>query len=164
MKELKTTAGIYYLAVAIGYLERSKVIKWSDFCIEYLDVPYDFIELSLSGSKSIESTLSILKTIYRANEFEDPMRIMLGLIRSDLLKQKISEDDFFTYIFRLYTHSCMSDKEVTEFSFLDRLSDGYYLATEGIYGNKEDVVQEAIEELEKFEKLSPNFEGLFIDE
>ncbi|WP_040952047.1 hypothetical protein [Gorillibacterium massiliense] len=164
MKDLKTTAGIYYLAVAIGYVERSNVVKWADFCIEHLEVPYEFIELSLSGSKSIKDTLSILKTIYRTIEFDNPMRIMLSLIRSDFLKQKITEDEFFTYIFRLYEHGCMTDKAVTEFSFLDHLSDGYYLATEGIYGNKEDVVQEALEDLEKYEKLITPFEGLFIDE
>lgn len=164
MKDLKNKAGIYYLAVATGYIGRSDVIRWADCCIEHLDVPYDFIELSLSGSKSIEDTLSFLKTIYGKNSFVTPMYIMLGLIRSDFIKQKISENDFFTYIFRLYTHGCMSDKDVVEFSFLDRLSDEYYLATEGIYGNTECVVQEAIDELKRFEEYKSYLEGVFLEE
>ncbi|MGO4501046.1 hypothetical protein AB4114_34885 [Paenibacillus sp. 2RAB27] len=46
----------------------------------------------------------------------------------------------------------MSDKAVDQFSFLDRLSDGYYLATEGIYGEVEDIIQDALDDLKKFDE------------
>jgi hypothetical protein len=158
MIDIRTKAGAYYLALSIGYTGKSDVIKWADFCIEHFEVPYDFIDLSLSGSKSIDDTLSNLKRIYGKDEFVIPMSIMLGLIRSEFIKHKISVDNFFTYIYRLYTHGCMSDKDVNEFSFLDRLSDGYYLATEGIYGSIKDIVQEAIDELERFEEYQGHLE------
>lgn len=36
-------------------------------------------------------------------------------------------------------------------SSLDRLSDDYYLATQGIYGDKDEVVQEALEFLKQYD-------------
>lgn len=151
MNNLSTLAGFYYLALATGYYNKSDVIKWADHCIENHGIPYGIIELSLSDQKSIEDTLSILKSLYGKYEFEIPMYMMLGFIRSDFMRRKITEDIFFTYMYSLYTHGCMSDKDVANFSVLDQLSDGYYLATEGIYGKVEDVVQDAVDELMKFE-------------
>lgn len=86
------------------------------------------------------------------HEFELPMYIMLGKIRSEFINKNITVDNFFTYIYSLYTQGCMSDKAVDQFSFLDRLSDGYYLATEGIYGEVEDIIQDALDDLKKFDE------------
>ncbi|WP_239616854.1 hypothetical protein [Cohnella mopanensis] len=152
MKKLNTIAGFYYLALATGYKVKNEIIIWADNCIEKYEIPYDFIELSLSGSKSIEDTLSILRSLYGKNEFDIPMYIMLGQLRSDFIKKNISEDKFFAYVYGLYTHGCMSDRAADQFSFLDRLSDGYYLATEGIYGEVEDVVQDALDTLKKYQE------------
>lgn len=152
MKNLRVLAGFYYLALATGYKNKNEIIQWADNCIEKYEIPYDFIELSLSSSKTINDTLSILKSLYGMHEFELPMYIMLGKIRSEFIENNISVDNFFAFIYGLYTQGCTSDKELSQFSFLDRLSDGYYLATEGIYGEIEDIVQDALDELKKFEE------------
>ncbi|NRF95967.1 hypothetical protein HQN89_34745 [Paenibacillus frigoriresistens] len=132
--------------------KKNEVIQWVDNCIEKYDVPYEFIELSLSSSKKIADILLILKSLYGKHEFQLPMYIMLGKLRSEFIDKNISTENFFTYIYSLYTQGCTSDEEMSQFSFLDRLSDGYYLATEGIYGEVEDIVQDALDELMNFEE------------
>ncbi|ULO04966.1 hypothetical protein H1230_17705 [Paenibacillus sp. 19GGS1-52] len=154
MDNLKILAGYYYLALAMGYKNKNDIIQWADNCIEQYEIPYDFIELSLSGSKSIEDILSILQSLYAKYDFEIPMCIMLGQIRSDFIKKIISVDDFFSYINSLNDQGCISDKAVNQFSFLDRLSDGYYLATERIYGEVEDIALDALEDLKKYEEYT----------
>ncbi|MGO4501045.1 hypothetical protein AB4114_34880 [Paenibacillus sp. 2RAB27] len=64
MDNLRILAGFYYLALATSYKNKDDIIQWADNCIDKYDIPYEFIELSLSGSKSIEDILSILKSLY----------------------------------------------------------------------------------------------------
>jgi hypothetical protein len=152
MINLGLLAGFYYLALSTSFKNKNEIIQWVDNCIEKYEVPYEFIELSLSSSKKIADILLILKSLYGKHEFQLPMYIMLGKIRSEFIDENISTEDFFTYLYSLYTQGCTSDEEMSQFSFLNRLSDGYYLATEGIYGEVEDIVQDALDELKNFEE------------
>ncbi|MFC3846683.1 hypothetical protein ACYEXS_35285, partial [Paenibacillus sp. MAH-36] len=88
MNNLRLLAGFYYLALATGYKNKNDIIKWADNCIERYDVPYNFIELSLSSSKKITDMLSILKSLYGEHDFQHPMYLILGKIRSEFINEK----------------------------------------------------------------------------
>ncbi len=151
MESLKKQASIYYLGLHIGYYSKSDVIKWSDEVIEKTksEVDYRFIELSLSSSKSKESIASKLVEIIDHESFEDTAKIIYGVCLKKLKDKQFTLDEVATYLYRIANVDQISISE-EEFKMIMYLSDGYYLATEGMYGDIEKIYDDTILFLEEY--------------
>ncbi|MCR8843338.1 hypothetical protein NQ117_06550 [Paenibacillus sp. SC116] len=154
---ITTIASYYYLGLAIGFINRDQVITWADNCIENFKVPYEFVELSLSRDKSLEEMLSILKKIYNQFELITPLSIILYDIRTKYINNDINEDELFTFLSSLYTQGNAIGEDEELLYLLDIINDRFYLASQGIYGSKEDVIDSTLEELKKFERSYKEF-------
>jgi adenine-specific DNA methylase len=139
--------------LVIGVFTKQDVIKWADQVIESSSnqYPYELIDVSLSSAKSKEEVASILKGIYGEDRLNEPLYRILGFLYRNLLNKTLNEEDLFTYFYRLQLQSLVFLIEENIISELDRLSDDYYLATQGIYGYKDEVVQEALEFLKQYD-------------
>ncbi|EFU41001.1 hypothetical protein PVOR_15249 [Paenibacillus vortex V453] len=163
-KKLKISAAYYYLGLAIGLIKRDQVIDWADDCLEKYEVPYELIELSLSQEKGLDEILSLLKLIYNKFELRTPLLIIHYEIRLKYLKNEITKDQLFSYISSLLIQgSAIGDDEET-LKLLDIIEDRYYLASQGIYGNEEEVIESTLEELRIFEKAYSDFSELLKEE
>ncbi|AWP28107.1 hypothetical protein B9D94_16455 [Paenibacillus sp. Cedars] len=163
-KKLKISAAYYYLGLAIGLIKRDQVIDWADDCLEKYEVPYELIELSLSQEKGLDEILSLLKLIYNKFELRTPLFIILYEIRLKYLKNEITKDQMFSYISSLLIQgSAIGDDEET-LKLLDIIEDRYYLASQGIYGSEEEVIESTLEELRIFETAYNDFSELLKEE
>lgn len=158
MLTLKNEAEIYRIGLIIGYFVKCDVIDWVDKLIDTQEsVEYEFIELSLLASSSkieIASKLFDIKGI--ANE-QIIINVFLGLCSSSYNSNEFNEDEICTFLYRLISSkidiSISSEIEET----IHYLSDGYYLATEGIYGSLEDICSELKKFLDKYTAYAKEF-------
>lgn len=103
MNTLKLLSAYYYAGLIIGYFSIEDVVRWVDRVIEENDndiFPYEFIELSLSGKKSLEDIASILKKVYGEELIVEPLYKLLGELVSGFEVGVISDEDFFTYVLK----------------------------------------------------------------
>ncbi len=151
-------AGTYYLGLFCGFFSIKDVIRWVDNVIDKAESPIsnDLIELSLSERQSTANVGSKLLRILQ-NEYTDkPMNIMLGLCYKKLALAPENDDAILSYLYRLSQQSFLPSSDYINNSML-LLSDEFYLATEGIYGDIKIVVSETIGFLEQFDVYADEF-------
>ncbi|RUS41949.1 hypothetical protein [Cohnella sp. AR92] len=164
INKLRLIAGYYYLGLGIGLFKREQVISWADQCIEKYEVPYEFVELSLSKEKDLEVVLSLLKLIYKRFELRTPLSIILYEIRLQYINEEITKVQLFSYISSLLIQGSAIGDDNETLKLLDFIEDRYYLAFQGIYGNQEEVIDSTLEELKVFEPAHNEFRKLFEEE
>ena len=157
MESIRSLCVYYYIGLVIGYFTKPDVIRWADSVIENGEFPYELIDVSLSANRSLQETASILKRAYNENRTVESLFKLVGKLVIGLEATRISDEDFFAYIGRLYwqREAFLMDEELL--SILDRLDDGYYLATDGI-GDVETLRSEALEQLQCYKDYADFFE------
>ena len=150
MANIKTIAGFYYIGLVIGFFNKKDVVDWADHGIENYEIPYEIIEVSLSQRKSLEDIASLLKTISGVQNLMTAFRVMLGFMIAQYVEAFITVDELFTYINKLQAIGSTFEEDEELLYELDRMSDDFYLATEGIYGDIEQVVVKATNKLMTF--------------
>ncbi|MRN56446.1 hypothetical protein [Paenibacillus monticola] len=158
MKNIKEISAFYYLCLITGYYSKQDIIEWADRCIAEFQFPYELIELSLSKGRSLNYIASILKSIYAKDVLNEPLYKLLGLLVQNLEDDQITNDDFFTYLNRILSEGSVFTINEELHHAIDRLDDGYYLATEGIYGDLDTLKDKAIEDLKKYKEYISIFE------
>ncbi len=156
MLSIMDMAGTYYLGLFCGYFSIKDVIRWVDDVIDKSESPIsnDLIELSLSERQSTADVGSKLLRILQ-NEYTDrPMNIILGLCYKKLVLAP-ENDDVMLYLYRLSKQSSLPSDYIN--NSIISLSDEFYLATEGIYGDRKVVVSDMIGFLEPFEVYANGF-------
>lgn len=158
MKSIRALSAYYYVGLIIGYFSKEDVIIWADRMIEGNEsFPYELIDVSLSNNKSLEDVASKLKKAYGEETIREPLYQLIGELVSEIETGNISDDEFFSYILSLYRQGSAFSLDEDLSHVLDRLSDGYYLATQGIYGDVNSIRIEAINQLNNFK----NYVGRF---
>ncbi|SFF09036.1 hypothetical protein SAMN04487969_113151 [Paenibacillus algorifonticola] len=114
------------------------------------DFPYELIDVSLSNNKSLKETISMLKKACCEKTINEPLYKIIGELVTKLEEKRITNEKFFEYISSIHfqVSALLIDDKLS--NILDRLDDGYYLATQGIYGDIETIRKEALEELIHF--------------
>ncbi|MDQ2086870.1 hypothetical protein RBH29_10575 [Herbivorax sp. ANBcel31] len=150
---LKRMASVYYLALISGYNLKEDIIKWADETIENSNsvISDELIELSLSASKSKEDVAKKLLAIFEGYTFDNPQRIIYGFCLKDLRDNALTYDDVASILYLITTQNFVSIPE-EELNKIMHLSDGFYLATECIYGNVQDVEREIFEFLQGYKE------------
>jgi len=151
MDEIKRVASVYYLGIVIGYFSKEDVIKWADSVIEYFEgiVSDKLIELSLSVQRNKEDVASKLINIIDGEFFNNAQNVFYGIFLSDIKNKKVTFDTVITMLYLILNQQyiILSDEEYQKIMYL---SDGYYLATEGIYGDIQKIENETIDFLEEY--------------
>lgn len=147
MEYLKIISSYYSYGLAIGLITRNEIINWVDTLIEKYDVPYELIEISLSKDKSINEILSLFKSIHENMHFNESVPIILDVIRTKYENREITEEELIEYLSRLHTESATAEGNTDLITQLDYFSDEYYLASQGIYGDTESVIENILNEL-----------------
>lgn len=153
---IKLTAEVYRVGISIGIFTVQEVIKWADNVIETLEnPPYEIIDLSLSSKLNIEEFMLKLELIKGDVEQDLPPKIILGLLNDYLYIQQ-DINDVITIMDKLIKYlpeNCEWMKVEIHF-----LSDGFYLAKNGTYGDLKEMTCEIKQFLNQFVDFSDYFD------
>lgn len=158
MISLKNEAEIYRVGLIIGYFVKDDVIRWADKIIETQEnYPYEIIEVSLLGNSSKPDIASKLSEITGIANHELILCVLFGLCSNSYKTNKFTADEICTLLYRLVsTKTDISMSQEIE-QKIHYLSDGYYLASEGIYGNLKDICDDLKEFLDRYEAYAKEF-------
>ncbi|GFZ30399.1 hypothetical protein CSC2_09250 [Clostridium zeae] len=136
MLPLKDTAEIYRIGLVTGLFMKIDVIKWADKIIEYEEnIEYEIIEISLMQNTKVEDIALKLYEINGIPNNQNVLNTFLGLCSYAYTKNKFTAHEICTILYKFViskTHIPLaSDIE----QMIHYLSDGYYLASSGTYGN-----------------------------
>lgn len=155
---LKNEAEIFRIGLIMGYFTKNDVIDWADKIIETQDeVEYEIIEVSLLVNSSKANIASKLKEVKGIIDGSLVINILLGLCSSSYNSKKFSIGEICGFLYSLVSNTtCIPiDSEIER--IIHFLSDGYYLATEGIYGELTDVTRELKSFLDQYTAYSTEF-------
>lgn len=155
---LKDEAEIFRIGLIIGYFTKDDVIKWADRLIETNgNVEYEIIEISLLSNSSKADIASKLREVKGILNEQLIINVLLGLLSYGYNSNKFSEDEICTFLYHLVSNkidiSISNDIEQN----IHHLSDGYYLATEDIYGDLEEICKELKEFLDLYTEYVEEF-------
>lgn len=151
MLSVKDRAEVCRIGLVTGLFTKNDVICWADKIIETQEnVEYEIIEISLLGSSSKADIASKLSEVKGIPDNKNIINIILGLYSDSYNANKFNADDICTFLYRL-----VSNKIDITISFdieqkIHYLSDGYYLASEGTYGDLKDICRDLKEFLDQF--------------
>ena len=155
---LKDEAEIFRIGLIIGYFTKDDVINWADRIIETNEnVEYEIIEISLLSNSSKADIASKLREVKGILNEQLIINVLLGLLSYGYNSNKFSEDEICTFLYHLVSNkidiSISNDIEQN----INHLSDGYYLATEGIYGDLKEICKELNEFLDLYTEYAEEF-------
>ncbi|TVX91389.1 hypothetical protein [Cohnella terricola] len=129
IKEITET---FKLGLLIGLLSMDQVINFADKYIEHEANPdAGIIEVSLSGSKGINETISKLEEVKGIYDIQKPIRTILGLIYIESL----NSDDISEITYKLYSLSLnISESQIGGDLYfeLNSMDDIKYLVTDEV--------------------------------
>ncbi len=149
--DIKVMAEVYRLGIAIGYFTVQDVIDWADALIESLEQPPDeLIDISLSSNAKLIDVCSLLHSFYGSPFNDSPLHIMLSMLSNEHTTSnnlaKVS-----AMLFELIDFIQLEDCSKGIIIDLLYLSDAYYLAKQGIYGDLQAVENDIKKFLQSFE-------------
>lgn len=130
--DLYTELEIYRIAVLVGLYSREYIVTKLDNVIEELDdIPYEIIEASLS--KKTDDILMIIEELVNKHCFKKDLVLgsLINLIEKRHNENLINTFEGIYYLEQLKKYCNFNDYDR---EYIAYLSDGYYLANEGIYG------------------------------
>ena len=145
---------IYRLGALCGIYSKQELIKYLDKLIYDLeDVPCEIIEASLLHNKNInEISDKLIELTWRINVDRDSVtKQLLHIIYEKYYLKTISLEDAIYYLYKMiediYSSEKLIDVDLSDeiIELINYLSDGLYLAEEGIYGDIGDI-RKAFEE------------------
>lgn len=158
MISLKDSAEIYRIGLITGLFEKDDIISWADKLIETREnVEYEIIEVSLLKSASKTDIASKLFEVEGIPSMHHIVNVFLGLCSIGYNSNKYNTDFTCTFLYRLVSNKIDIPIDFDIAKKIHYLSDGYYLATEGIYGNLEDVCRDLKEFLDKYTECAEEF-------
>lgn len=151
MFSLKDEAEIYRIGLTIGYFTKSDIVLWADKMIENKEnIEYEIIEVSLLANSNKADIASKLNEVRGVSDQQLIINVLLGLCSRSYNKGRFSADEICTFLYRLVSTktdifiSCDIKQKI------HYLSDGYYLATEGIYEDLNNICRELKEFLDQY--------------
>jgi len=155
---LKDEAEIYRIGLIIGYFKKKDIINWADKVIETKEnIEYEIIEVSLLENSSKADIVSKLREVKGILNEQLIINVLLGLLSYGYNSNKLSADEICTLLYHLVSNkidiSISNDIEQNIHYF----SDGYYLATEGIYGDLKEICKELKEFLDLYTEYAEEF-------
>lgn len=130
--DLYTELEIYRIAVLVGLYSREDMVTKLNNVIEELDdIPYEIIEASLGGKT--DDILMIIKEL--VNKYCFKKDLVLGSL-INLIEKRYNENLINTFEGIYYLEGLTKYCNFNDYDreYIIYLSDGYYLANEGIYG------------------------------
>ncbi|CUO20869.1 hypothetical protein [Clostridium paraputrificum] len=130
--DLYTELEIYRIAVLVGLYSREDMLTKLDNIIEDLeDIPYEIIEASLG--KKTDDILMIIEELINKHCFKKDVVLgsLINLIEKRHNENLINTFEGIYYLEQLEKYCDFNDYDR---EYIIYLSNGYYLANEGIYG------------------------------
>jgi hypothetical protein len=158
MLSLKDTAEVYRIGLVTGLFIKNDVIKWADKIIEDEEnIEYEIIEISLmQNSKTADIALK-LDEINGIPNNQDVLYTFLGLCSYAYAKNKFSDDEICTFLYRLVASQTYIRLESDIEQKIHYLSDGYYLASEGTYGDLNVICKDLKNFLDLYSEYAKDF-------
>jgi hypothetical protein len=160
MRTMKTTnpkdyielLAVFHIGLTNGIIDKSEIVNWADEIIQKDSEPdYFIIEVSLSGHKNDNELISLLNEYIGENKPAISGRVILGLLYTRLIKDKLPLDKIISVIYRIVRDGELNEKDE---GFLYGLDEDYCLAEDGIIGSIEEVKEKTIEILEIYKDLT----------
>jgi len=158
MLSLKDEAEVYRIGLVTGLLMKNDVISWADKIIEMQEnIEYEIIEISLLERSSKADVALKLSEFKGMPDRHQVINTFLGLCSYYYNNKKLTADDMCTILYHLVSTkidmAICSDIEQK----IHYLSDGYYLASEGIYGDLESICSDLKEFLDQYTIYAKEF-------
>ena len=142
---------VFSIALTNGLLDKNEVIKWADNIITNDNEPDFFIiELSLSGHKNLNDTVSLLNEYIGKEKPQVSGRVILGFLHRQYLAGKITLRKVVGAVNWIVWQADLTDEEK---SYMYGLDEEYDFAEEGIYGTVEAVEKETLRFLEIYKEF-----------
>lgn len=147
----KEEAEIFRIGLIIGYFTKNDVINWADRLIETREkVEYEIIEVSLLSNSSKADIASKLHEIKGTFDENLIINVLLGLLSYSYNSNNFLADEICTFLYHLISNKIDVSISRDIEQKINYLSDGYYLATEGIYGDMTEICKELKEFLDRY--------------
>ena len=128
---------VFRICLINTVLDKQQVIAWADTQIEQETEPaYFLIELSLSGGKNINDTISLLHNFIGENKPQIAGRVVLGCLYQEYNASRMPLEKVATTIYWLGMHCYFSADEQR---FIQWLDTAYELAVDGFYSTIAEV-------------------------
>ena len=139
LDNIKNNVEIYRLATLIGLYSKEEMIKYLDeIILDLEEVPNEIIEASVCKNKKIDDISMSLREYTNNGKCNKDyvLDILIKIIAKQYYDKKITLCEAIYYLDNL--RKIENLKEDVEDTIV-YLSDGYYLANEGIYGNLDTI-------------------------
>lgn len=159
MLSIKDRAEICRIGIVTGLFIKNDVIYWVDKIIETQEnVEYEIIEISLLGSSSKEDIALKLSEVKGIPDNEYIINVFLGLCSDNYNTNKLNADTICTILYYLVSRKIDIPINFDIEQKIHYLSDGYYLASEGTYGDLKDICRDLKEFLDQYTDYAKEFD------
>lgn len=153
---IKDRMCVYYIGMSIGFFPKEKLEAWIDAFIEKSSVPIpgELIEVALLSQASLHELVLSLDRIFRF-EYQHIMvatRVLLGMFCQVLKNNVESRDLIISFMQKLMRQIPHSYQMSAEYGSLCIITDYYELARDGIYSSVEQVIADALQDLQSYEQ------------
>jgi len=157
---MKTTDPLFYkdlfkifrLGLTQGLIDKQEIINWCDSIIIKDEEPDPFIiDISLSGTKSINDIVSIIDEKFKGNSSKISARAVLGLYYKLYRQGKITLDKVVHSIYWLHWESKLTELEK---QFMYIIDDRYELALSKAWDTVDNIEKEIIAFLELYKDFT----------
>jgi len=141
---------IYRMGTLCGIYSKEELIGFLDKIIVDLDEPpYEIIEASLACNSNLQDALHILKEYFYGNNGDDSTvnKQLLHIISEKYQVNEITLEDSIYYLDQLMNEVNLDNETIATINYL---SDGLYLAKQGIYGDVETIKNDFIEFISEY--------------
>ena len=141
---------IYRMGTLCGIYSKEELIEFLDRIIVDLDEPpYEIIEASLACNSNLQDALHILKEYFYGNNGDDSTvnKQLLHIISEKYQVNEITLEDSIYYLDQLMNEVNLDNETIATINYL---SDGLYLAKQGIYGDVETIKNDFIEFISEY--------------
>jgi hypothetical protein len=137
-------AELYRLGLLCRYFSVADAIRWADSVLESAAQPdYAFIEVSMAGREHEEDIARYLDAVVPGADTEARKHDLLALLRRKLIRDTSAAQGVARSVMML--GQAAADEELEHLG--DRWDDEINLATTGVYGSIEPIVEEMRKEL-----------------
>jgi hypothetical protein len=149
---------IFSLGLTQGLIDKQEIIKWCDTIIIKDEEPDPFfIDISLSGTKSINDIISLIDEKFKDNPSKISARVVLGLYYKLYRQGKITLDKITHSIYWLHWESKLTESEK---QFMYIIDDRYELAIAKTWDTVDNIEKEILTFLELYKDFTiENYEN-----
>ena len=161
MISLKDQAELNRIGLVTGLFNKNDVINWADKIIEFEEnIDYEIIEVSLLQSFPTKDIVSKLFEVKGVSNDENIINTFLGLCSNVYIRKNFTASEICDILYRLVSSQINLHISSDIEQKIHYLSDGYYLASEGTYGDLNEICTELQLFLSKYSKYANAFTSL----